>query len=123
MQIAIVANRATPTNVSLASHPWLGRRPLILSPREALQRLRPGDVALGRLDVRPSLAGIEPGMPQLRQLEERGVRVLNGAGTLTATHDKLVTARALAAPASRIRRRSTSRPPERRARCRSHRSC
>ena len=97
MQIAIVANRATPTNVSLASHPWPGRRPLILSPRETLQRLRPGDVALGRLDVRPSLAGIEPGMPQLRQLEERGVRVLNGAGTLTATHDKLVTARALAA--------------------------
>jgi hypothetical protein len=45
---AVVAGRATPTNVRLGS---------VLTPAQALTRLRPGDVALGRLDVRASFLG------------------------------------------------------------------
>ena len=50
---AVVASRATPTNTRLGA---------LLSPAQAIARLRPGDVALGRLDVLPSLHGIEPGL-------------------------------------------------------------
>jgi RimK family alpha-L-glutamate ligase len=57
--------------------------------------LRPGDVALGRLDVLDTLDGVDDGLWVLGELEARGVRVLNGAGTLLATHDKLLTARLL----------------------------
>jgi RimK family alpha-L-glutamate ligase len=69
----------------------------VLSPGEAARRLRPGDAALGRLDVLPTLTGPEPGLETLRKLERRGVRVLNRAGSLLATHDKLATALRLAA--------------------------
>ena len=65
------------------------------SPAEA----RPGDVVFGRLDVRPTLDGVEPGLGRLRQLADRGIRVVNGADTLVATHDKLVTALLLRAAA------------------------
>jgi [lysine-biosynthesis-protein LysW]--L-2-aminoadipate ligase len=57
----------------------------------------PGDVALGRIDVMQTLEGVEPGMSQLRRARARGVRVLNDAGTLLASHDKLMTAIRLAA--------------------------
>jgi RimK family alpha-L-glutamate ligase len=58
--------------------------------------LRAGDVALGRLDVLPSLDGVEPGLWALDRLDQAGVTVLNGRGTLVAARDKLATARALA---------------------------
>ncbi|HEY6962268.1 MAG TPA: ATP-grasp domain-containing protein [Gaiellaceae bacterium] len=63
---------------------------------EALDLLRPGDVAVGRLDVRRSLDGVEDGLLRLLLLERRGVRVLNRASSLLAAHDKLRTARLLA---------------------------
>ena len=66
---AVVASRATPTNTRLG---------VLLSPAQAVARLRPGDVALGRLDVLPSLDGIEPGLWALDLLDARGVTVLNG---------------------------------------------
>jgi hypothetical protein len=43
---AVVAGRATPTNTRLG---------VLLSPAQGVARLRPGDVALGRLDVLSSL--------------------------------------------------------------------
>jgi RimK family alpha-L-glutamate ligase len=66
-----------------------------LSPAQALARLSPGDVALGRLDVLASLDGVEPGLWALERLAASGVKVLNGRQTLLAAHDKLATAQAL----------------------------
>ena len=64
---------------------------------ESLSSARPGDTALGRLDVLPTLEGVEAGMWELRRAKARGVHVLNDAGTLLAAHDKLATALRLAA--------------------------
>lgn len=86
--LAVVAHRVTPTNVRLG---------VVFSPAQALARLRRGDVALGRLDVLPSLDGIEPGLWALDRLAARGVTVLNGHGSLAAAHDKLATSTALRA--------------------------
>ena len=84
----MVAHRVTPTNVRLG---------VVFSPAQALARLRRGDVALGRLDVLPSLDGIEPGLWALDRLAALGVTVLNGRATLAAAHDKLATAATLRA--------------------------
>ena len=86
--LAVIAHRCTPTNTRLGT---------VLGPAQAVSRLRPGDVAIGRLDVLPSLDGIEPGLWALARLESTGVRVLNTRRTLIAAHDKLETARILAA--------------------------
>ena len=83
---AVVAHRVTPTNTRLGT---------VLSPAQALARLAPGDVALGRLDVLASLDGVEPGLWALERLSATGVTVLNGRQTLVAAHDKLTTAHAL----------------------------
>ncbi len=83
---AVVAHRVTPTNTRLGS---------VLTPAQALARLAPGDVALGRLDVLPTLDGIEPGLWALERLAATGVTLLNGPRTLVAAHDKLLTAQAL----------------------------
>jgi RimK family alpha-L-glutamate ligase len=83
---AVIAHHSSPTNSRLGS---------VLSPARALARLGEGDVALGRLDVLPSLDGIEPGLWALDRLEARGVGVLNTRRTLVAAHDKLTTAEML----------------------------
>ena len=83
---AIVAHRFTPTNTRLGT---------VLSPAQALARLGPDDVALGRLDVLPTLDGVEPGLWALERLATMGVTLLNGPRTLVAAHDKLLTAQAL----------------------------
>ena len=67
----------------------------MLAPRDALRVLQPGDVALGRLDVREGLDGIESGELELERLAAFGVEVLNPPRVLAAAHDKLLTARAL----------------------------
>jgi len=83
---AVVAHRVTPTNTRLGA---------VVSPAQAIARLRPGDIAVGRLDVLPTLDGVEPGLWALERLAASGVTVLNGRRTLVAAHDKLMTAAAL----------------------------
>lgn len=95
MRLALVSVRPTATNEQLASaRPEYGRwEPM--TPEEALAALRPGDVALGRLDVLPTVDGIDDGLWALGALAARGVVVLNEPGALLAAHDKLLTARLL----------------------------
>jgi RimK family alpha-L-glutamate ligase len=95
MQFAIVASRSTPTNAALSSGHCAGIVWELLDPNAALGRLGPGDVALGRLDVRTTLDGVDDGLWALGALSARGVRVLNGPNALLAAHDKLLTARLL----------------------------
>jgi RimK family alpha-L-glutamate ligase len=83
---AVVAHKVTPTNTRLGT---------VLTPAQAVARLGPGDVALGRLDVLPTLDGIEPGLWALDRLAACGVRVLNPRRALVGAHDKLATAAAL----------------------------
>jgi RimK family alpha-L-glutamate ligase len=83
---AVIAHRVTPTNTRLGA---------VVSPAQAITRLRPGDIALGRLDVLPTLDGVEPGLWALDRLAASGVTVLNGRQTLVTAHDKLATAAAL----------------------------
>src|SRR4051812_29945169 len=83
---AVVAHRITPTNTRLGA---------VLTPAQALAKLRHGDVALGRLDILPTLDGVEPGLSALDRLEALGVTVLNSRATLVSAHDKLATASAL----------------------------
>jgi RimK family alpha-L-glutamate ligase len=86
----VIATRPTPTNTRLGT---------VLTPARALSRLRVGDVAIGRLDILPSLDGIEPGLWALDRLAARGITVLNSRRTLLASHDKLATATSLEAAA------------------------
>ncbi len=96
MRLAIVAHAGSDTNTALvAAGAALGIDTRQLTPREALHGLRPGDVALARLDVRETCDGIEEGMRELEKLAAAGVVVLNPPAALAATHDKLLTSRAL----------------------------
>ena len=95
MRVAIVSHRTSATNLGLAARGWNGIAAEPMSPREALLALGRGDVALGRLDVRDQLDGVEEGLWALDRLAEGGVRVLNGSAALLAAHDKLLTARLL----------------------------
>jgi RimK family alpha-L-glutamate ligase len=96
MRFVVVAHRCTETNEALAAAAEaLGVAAAVLPPRDALRALEPGDVALGRLDVREGLDGVESGSMELDRLAAVGVEVLNRPCSLVAAHDKLLTARAL----------------------------
>jgi hypothetical protein len=69
-------HRATQTNLGLAAAAPHGIRSFLSAPEEAMQ-FEPGDAALGRLDVRPTVDGIEPGLAHLDMLERLGLIVLN----------------------------------------------
>jgi RimK family alpha-L-glutamate ligase len=96
MQFAVVAHRTSETNYALAgAAASLGLPATVLSPRDALRTLEPGDIALGRLDVRDELDGVERGTEELEQLAVSGAVLLNPPSALVAAHDKLLTARIL----------------------------
>jgi RimK family alpha-L-glutamate ligase len=97
MRVALVAHRENETNLRIVGAAPPGVEIEIVPPSRALGRLRPGDAALGRLDVLPTLDGIEPGIWEIGRLEAEGVHVLNRLRVLLATHDKLQTSRALGA--------------------------
>ncbi len=94
--IVALLGAPTRTNVQLA-YAWrgLGVDARVLWPEEASSILDQGDVAVTRLDVLPTLDGIEPGLELVPELVERGVRVLNTPDALLAAHDKLLTAERL----------------------------
>ena len=93
MAVARVRVLASATNEGSAGlvEGWrkLGLAVDLQSGAEALRTARQGDVIVGRLDVLPTLDGVEPGLLALLLLERRGVRVLNPVDALLATHDKL----------------------------------
>lgn len=96
-RVAVVSTpRNTTSRALIAAWREIGLDARLMSAHEALARLRPGDVALGRLDVLPTLDGTDPGLFDLLRLERRGTAVLNGAIALLRAHDKLLTARLLA---------------------------
>jgi len=96
MRFAVVAHSRSETNEALAgAAASVGLPASVLPPRDALRFLEPGDVALGRLDVREALDGMEEGETDLERLAAGGVEVLNPAAALAAAHDKLLTARIL----------------------------
>jgi RimK family alpha-L-glutamate ligase len=96
MQFAVVAHKTSETNDALAgAAASLGLPASVLSPRDALRTLEPGDIALGRLDVRDELDGVERGTEELEQLATTGAVLLNPPSALVAAHDKLLTARIL----------------------------
>jgi [lysine-biosynthesis-protein LysW]---L-2-aminoadipate ligase len=100
MSPLLIAGRLTPPNVRLLrACRRLGAPARLLPPDEAVRRARPDEIVLGRIDVAPTLDGVEPGLDALRALEDAGQLVLNRADSIVAAHDKLETARALAAAA------------------------
>jgi [lysine-biosynthesis-protein LysW]---L-2-aminoadipate ligase len=92
----VILGKPSETNCALAAaFTDLGHRAQ-LAEAKAPPLLERGDVAIARLDVLPTLDGIEPGLSRLAQLERRGVLVMNGGSALLAAHDKLATALELA---------------------------
>jgi ribosomal protein S6--L-glutamate ligase len=69
---------------------------VLMPPAHASDLLRPCDVAVARLDVLPTLDGVEPGLREVAELGRRGVRVVNRPEGLLGAHDKLRTATLLA---------------------------
>ena len=98
MTLVVAASRLTATNARLV-HAFrrAGVKTSLAPPDEARRLARPGDTVLGRVDVAPDLAGVEPGIWELHQLRRQGVRLLNEPGALLAAHDKLATALRLSA--------------------------
>ena len=73
MRIALISREPSPTTLALCCVE-LGDDELVpLTPAEALARLQPGDAALGRLDVRLTLDGVDDGLWALGVLAARGV--------------------------------------------------
>ena len=92
-RVALLGGTANATNVALAAA-WRERGIdcVLLSPAAARERPGDFDVAVARLDVLPTLDGVEPGLLELLWLERAGLQTYNPARGLLAAHDKLRTA-------------------------------
>jgi RimK family alpha-L-glutamate ligase len=95
-RVAVLGTGSNETNSELVDA-WcaLGQDCELVEPAEARRRCAEYDAALARLDVLPTLDGVEPGLLELYWLERDGLRVHNSARALLSTHDKLRTAVAL----------------------------
>jgi RimK family alpha-L-glutamate ligase len=91
--VVVFGTASNTTNVELVRHWRTGGIDATLAPR--VDGLFECDVVVGRLDVVPTLDGVEPGLLTLLRLERRGTAVVNPAFALLAVHDKLLTARRL----------------------------
>jgi RimK family alpha-L-glutamate ligase len=67
----------------------LGLDAELRSGADALGDVRKDDIVIARLDVLPTLDGVEPGLLAVLLLERRGIRVVNGVDALLTAHDKL----------------------------------
>ena len=96
--VAVIGHETNETNVDLVRR-WRahGTDVRLLSPAQARASLGPGDVGLARLDVLPTLDGVEEGLLDLLALKAHGVRLINDARAIVNAHDKLRTAQCLAA--------------------------
>ncbi len=94
--VALVGGAGNDTNGEVAAA-WraAGIAATSIDPHEAVERVEPGELVIGRIDVRPTLDGVEAGLLELVQLRCRGIVVLNRAAALLAAHDKLRTSRLL----------------------------
>lgn len=88
----IAAHRATKANRRLAAAFAAAGADSAVLPPWALARFGGGDIVLSRLDVAPSLDGVESRLAEFAAAAERGLHVLNRARAVIAAHDKLVTA-------------------------------
>ena len=96
-RLIVAAARPTVTNRALVeTAKRLGLPAILRRASEAERTARPGDVVLARIDVRPTLDGMDPGLGALGMLADRGIRVLNPPAALLGAHDKLETARLIA---------------------------
>jgi RimK family alpha-L-glutamate ligase len=91
MRVVLAANAPTATNLALLeAFERCGARAEL---GDGLCGLLagPGDLVLGRYDVLPDLSGVDPGLFGLASAADAGAFVANGADTLLACHDKLLT--------------------------------
>ncbi len=95
MLLALVAQRSTPTNAALVAAASAEIDCRVLAPRQALALEAEEYTVVGRLDVKPTLDGVDDGLAELGTLLARGVRTLNPPSALLGAHDKLLTSRLL----------------------------
>jgi hypothetical protein len=95
MLLALVAQRSTSTNAALAAAAPAEIDCRLLTPRQALALEAPDYAVVGRLDVKPTLDGVDDGLSALGTLLARGVPTLNPPSALLGAHDKLLTSRLL----------------------------
>jgi hypothetical protein len=62
MRFALITHQLTGTNLDLVGRGWPNADSELLEPKEALRRLVASDVALSRLDVFATIAGVEEGL-------------------------------------------------------------
>lgn len=86
--IAILGGPTKGNSALVAGLRGLGLDVGLVPPLDARYQLGEGDLVIGRLDVLPTLDGVEEGLLELLWLERNGLRVVNTARALLAAHDK-----------------------------------